>query len=246
MRRTQRKQTNQVQVEGDGVTIPARGMLGCASPDAIQRLSLACRLRTFPAQTAILSAEEQSRFVSFMIAGLARVVLHTPDGRTIRFRDLRPGDVFGELAAIDGQVRSANVEAVTTCTLAVIAADEFIRIVDSEPSLSMALRCHLTMQIRTLTSRVYEFNALPVPGRIRAELLRLAQQAHERSGEYVIDPRPRHEEIASRLATNREAVSREIRFLSSEGIVAKVKGALIVNDINALASLVAHAEGRRQ
>lgn len=228
-------------------SIPARGVLAGTCAEAIARLTHCCRAQTYPAAAVILGVDDPTRFVCFVVDGVARVVLHTPEGRAIAFRELHPGDVFGELAAIDNHPRSASVEAVTPCTLAVMEAGAFISFLADEPAIAHAIMRHLTAQIRRLTSRVYELSALSVTARIRAHLLRLALQAPaDKDGTRVVSP-PRHEELAGRLATHREAVSREVKFLVENGIVEKgTKGTLIVKDIDALAALVPGAEGRPQ
>jgi CRP-like cAMP-binding protein len=213
-------------------------MLEGASRKALDQLAQRCHFRKFDAGRSILAVEEPSRFVCIGIEGLARVMLHAPTGRAIAFRDIGPGDVFGELAAIDGQARSANVEAVTVCTIAAIEADDFLSVLDQQPTLARIVMRHLAAQIRSLTARVYELSALSVASRIRAEIVRLALQAPDADGVRLIRPMPRHEELASRLATHREAVSREIAHLAGRKIVARARGALIVKDLRGLAALV--------
>jgi CRP-like cAMP-binding protein len=101
----------------------------------------------------------------------------------------------------------------------------------------------LVMKIRALTTRVYEFSTLAVSNRIQAELLRLASLAL-RDGERVrIAPAPTHTEIASRVSTHREAVTRELARLARLGVIERERNALVVTDVERLAGMVHDATG---
>ena len=99
------------------------------------------------------------------------------------------------------------------------------------------------IKIRELTNRVYEFSSLDVANRTRAELLRLALAGHRQGRSAKIAPAPTHAEIASRVSTHREAVTREINRLSKLGILERQGGALIVKDIERLEDMVHEASG---
>ena len=99
----------------------------------------------------------------------------------------------------------------------------------------------LTNQIRALTERVFEFSALAVENRIQAEVLRLARDHMEGDNSALIKPAPTHAEIASRVSTHREAVTRALSDLARRGIVERRDGTLAVLDVEALSELVEHA-----
>ena len=89
-----------------------------------------------------------------------------------------------------------------------------------------------------LTERVFEFSALAVNNRIHAELLRLARDHMTAENTAAIQPAPTHAEIASRISTHREAVTRELSRLSRAGIVVRRSGALVVEDVERLDRLM--------
>ena len=78
-------------------------------------------------------------------------------------------------------------------------------------------------KIRALTTRVYEFSTLAVKNRIQAELLRLARLASGDGKRARVAPAPTHSEIASRVATHREAVTRELNRLARLGLIERDK-----------------------
>jgi CRP-like cAMP-binding protein len=88
------------------------------SAEARARVESRCRWCQFDARSEIVGYQDQSKDVSYIVSGRARVIIYSSSGKAVTFRDLGPGDMFGELAAIDGQRRSASVEALESCLIA--------------------------------------------------------------------------------------------------------------------------------
>ena len=101
----------------------------------------------------------------------------------------------------------------------------------------------LAGSVRALTERVFEFSALAVGNRVHAELLRLARDHMNDDNTALIRPAPTHAEIASRISTHREAVTRELNQLSHDGLVERQPNALFVRDVERLARLVRDVVG---
>jgi hypothetical protein len=102
----------------------------------------------------------------------------------------------------------------------------------------MAVLRHLTGQVRVLTTRIFEFSTMAVRQRLRAELLRLAEAASGGKDQALLSPAPKHAEIASRISTHREAVTREFAWLEGQGYVAKEGRALKIPSLQRLRDLV--------
>jgi len=213
------------------------------SPQTIERIEKHCAWRRYEPGEPIVNHLDQSNNVFFVVSGQLRVSLYSVSGHSIGFCDLKPGDMFGEVAAIDGAPRSASVEARTNCLVASITAEAFLEVVRFEHVVTLALLRHLAVKIRELTTRVYEFSALPVRNRIQSELLRLASLAPREGRSANIAGAPTHSEIASRTSTHREAVSRELSRLSRLGLLERRGRGLLVKDVDRLATMVHHAPG---
>jgi len=197
-----------------------------------------CNWGHFRPGNLIIGQYDDSRDVLFLISGLARVSVYSASGKQVSFRDITPGAVVGELAAVDGKPRSADVEAVEDCMLLIMPLRIFRAAITEHPSFSESLFVHLVAQVRLLTERVFEFSTLAVRGRVWAELLRLAQQHREDDGDTVVlSPAPKHAEIAHRISTHREAVTRELSRLENLGVIAREGRALRINDLQALRRL---------
>jgi CRP/FNR family transcriptional regulator, cyclic AMP receptor protein len=119
----------------------------------------------------------------------------------------------------------------------------FRQLIESEPVVAQAMLPQLVTKIRALTTRVYEFSTLAVSNRIHAELLRLANLGAKEGKSARIAPAPTHTEIASRVSTHREAVTRELARLSRIGVLERQRNTLLVKDLERLAEMVHAATG---
>jgi CRP/FNR family transcriptional regulator, cyclic AMP receptor protein len=191
----------------------------------------------------IVNYLDASDDVFFVVEGEACVTIYSIAGKAISFRNLATGDIFGEYAAIDGAPRSASVEARTSCVIASMSAEEFRKLLMTEPVVAQAVLRTLVRNIRALTKRVYEFSTLAVNNRIQAELLRLANIAPRVGAGARLDPAPTHAEIASRISTHREAVTRELNRLSRLGIIERKGGTLLVKDLDRLGAMLHDVTG---
>ena len=213
------------------------------SREARQRLEARCHWRSYRPGKEVVPFRGSATDVYFLISGRARVIIHTSSGKDVTFRSLAPGDIFGEFAAIDGAPRSASIEVLEPSLVASLASWDFRNVIADEPGVAAALLQHLTGELRRLTERIFEFSTLAVRNRIQAELLRLAGGYAPPRAEAVIRPLPTHSEIASRISTHREAVSRELSRLSQIGLVARQGSDLVIKDLARLAKMVKEATG---
>jgi CRP/FNR family transcriptional regulator, cyclic AMP receptor protein len=195
----------------------------------------------------LVSLGASSNNVYIVLQGRVQVTLFSLGGREVILRDLGEGDMFGELAAIDNQPRSASIVALSNCLLASIDAETFRSAVTDLPVGAQWLGRRLTAQIRDLTERVFELNALRVRSRLHCELLRMSggAAAAGSAGEVTIDPSPTHAELASRIGTHREAVTREMGYLVEHGILRQRRRRLTIADPRALAQLVRVVTGEK-
>jgi CRP/FNR family transcriptional regulator, cyclic AMP receptor protein len=212
-------------------------------PDTLARIQKRCTWCLYEPGQPIVDYLDTSTDVYFIAAGEARASIYSVVGKAVIYCDLGLGEMFGEVAAIDGAPRSASIEARTHCVVASISAAAFREILRSEPEVTQALLRYFVTKIRQLTTRVYEFSALAVSNRIQAEILRLAGSARRQGKIALIGDAPTHAEIASRTSTHREAVSRELNRLSRIGIIERRGRNLIVKDVDRLTTMVRQVTG---
>jgi CRP-like cAMP-binding protein len=209
----------------------------------IERLTQRVNWRNYKAHQQIIGHQEASTDVYFMVSGTVRVILFSSAGKEVAFRDIHAGECFGEFAAIDGAPRSANVIALTDVMIGSVSAETFRSILEEYSAVSMALLTYLTTMVRSLSERIFEFSTLAVKNRIHSELLRLAKEG-ERDGNIArISPAPTHADIASRISTHREAVTRELNDLTKSGLLNRDGRTLIIGDLEELERLVHEVTG---
>ena len=209
--------------------------------ESLAKVELQCSWQTFPARSQIIHYRDTSNDVYFIDRGMVRAELHSVHGKAVTFRDLGAGDMFGELAAIDGQRRSATIQALSNSLIAQLPARHLWDLLESEPAVMRAVLLHLNRLVRSLSTRVYEFSALAVQNRIHAELLRIARDGAVSGPEVTIARMPTHAEIASRISTHREAVARELSRLAKLGVITRKGAGSTIPDLDRLARMVAEA-----
>ena len=212
-------------------------------PREIERLTRRVNWRNYKAHHLIIGHQEASTDVYFMVSGSVRVTLFSSAGKEVAFRDIHAGECFGEYAAIDGAPRSANVIALTDVMIGSVSAEAFRSILEEYPAVSMALLTHLIGTVRSLSERIFEFSTLAVKNRIHSELLRLAREGESDGNIARISPAPTHADIAARISTHREAVTRELNELTKSGLIKRHGRILIISDLAELERMVHEVAG---
>lgn len=182
----------------------------------------------FEAGDQILRQDDNSRDVFFINYGKALVTFYTERGDRLSFTEMGAGQSFGELSAIDMQPRTANVVALENTSLTRIRHQQFQSLLRGNPDFADYILRQLVTLVRRLNTRIYELRALDSRHRIYAELLRLAKCGHPEGDRVIIDNPPTHTEIAARINSHREAVSRTCRALMREGLLEKPSKKLVL------------------
>ncbi|MBN2752874.1 MAG: Crp/Fnr family transcriptional regulator [Rhodospirillaceae bacterium] len=200
--------------------------------------------RRFRSGEEIIDRQSDTRDVFFVVEGKVRVVLYSVSGREITLDDIGPGGHFGELAALDGEPRSASVMAVETSLIASLSDDAFRKVAAENPQMALSIMQRLAAVVRASSGRILDLSTLGANNRVHAEVLRLARGAGEdENGCAQISPIPVHSDLASRVSTTRETVARVMGDLSRQGIVTREKNALVVHDVARLATIVENVRG---
>ena len=206
--------------------------------DVLEALAQQCRWRRFSPGQRVISREAQDHDVYLIVSGAVRITAFSAAGRQVTFRDIGQGDWFGDLSAIDGLSRSADVEALEDSLLASMAPAVFRRLLHEHPVVCDRILDRLANLVRDLTERVFDFSTLAVQNRVYAEVLRLAKQAGITDNKATLDPAPKHSDIASKVSTYREQVTRELTTLVKQGLLQRSGKALVVPDVSKLEKIV--------
>jgi CRP-like cAMP-binding protein len=215
------------------------------SLDQEQRAELVrhCRGYRYPPRHDVVRHEDTTDDVYFLLSGRVRATIFSRAGKEVAFRDLTSGEVFGDLSAIDGRARCANVITMEESVVLAMSSTAFRDTLSRHPEVAMEMLLELTDLVRRLSDRVVEFSTLGVNNRIHAELLRLATLCPQEGSCVEIRDPPTHADIASRVATRREAVTKELSHLADEGLLEKRSGTLVVCDLPRLQRMVDEVKG---
>jgi CRP/FNR family transcriptional regulator, cyclic AMP receptor protein len=199
------------------------------------------RWRRFDPDEVLVDFDDLTTDVFFLLAGDVRILIRTQSGKEIILGEMRGGQFFGELSAIDGVKRSANVSALTRGEACIMPAGVFRELVFSAPLVADRLLRLLAGRVRELNARLMEQAVLDLRHRLYAELLRLSAPRGGGGAERVISPPPYHHVLAARIGCRREQVTREFTTLSQEGLIDRTRGALILKRPEVLEARIAEA-----
>lgn len=213
-------------------------LLAGLMPERLEALARECAWRNFDAEQSIISRAAPDRDLYFIVSGRVRVTTYSAAGRQVTFRDFGPGEHFGEVAAIDGLARSADVVGLEGGLLASLPPAALRRLLGEEPALAERLLRDFAKLVRRLSARVIDLSTLGVHQRLHAELLRLARDAGIKDNRARIEPAPKHADLASQVSTYREQITRELSVLAKAKVLGKDGRALVVLDVARLQKMV--------
>ena len=214
-------------------------LLSRLSPKALRKIEGQCRWCEFPAGAKILDRDSDDRDVYFVVRGAVQIVNYSLSGRKIALARIAAGGYFGELAAIDGEPRSASVVALEDCLMATMPPSACDQLMLDHPELAMDLLLRLAHIIRSCDNRIMDLSTLGAVQRVYLELLGLA--VHDPAGPdtWVISPLPAQREIATQASTTRETVARAISELVADGLITREGKSLHIHDRARLERLAA-------
>lgn len=185
------------------------------------------------AQGAILRRPDETPDTVYLIdTGTVRPFFTSPHGLDALFADLSSGDFVGDLTAIDGQSLDIYFEAITETTVFVLRRNQFLEILKNSPDFAWDVARRLCERLRTLNRLYIENRVLPMKARLYAELIRLSSSSDD--GEISISPPPTHAELARRIASQRETVTKQISALAKDGILRQSGNKMIIERIDEL------------
>ncbi|MDB5513087.1 MAG: cyclic nucleotide-binding protein [Enterovirga sp.] len=199
------------------------------------------RWKHFTPDEILVDFDDASTDIFFLASGDVRVLIRTRSGKEVILGEMRAGALFGELAALDGVKRSANVTALTRGEVCVMSAAVFREILFAAPTVADRVLRLLTTRVRELDARLMEQTVLDLKHRLYSELLRLSIPRAGHATERVVTPPPFHHVLAARIGCRREQVTREFTQMDAEALIERTRGALVLKRPDIFQSRVAAA-----
>ena len=213
------------------------------SESALEDLSKRCRWHKYQPNEQVIDRYSDSRDLYLIVEGRARVVNYSVTGREVTFDEREEGEYFGELAALDGEPRSANVIALNELNVACLSQEAFNRLLLEHPQVTLKILNGLAKIVRASNKRIMDLSTVGANNRVHAEILRLALPGVRTDNTAIVSPFPIHGDIASRVSTTRETVNRVFSDLSRRGIVKRSKSNLVVLDLIRLRKMIEDVVG---
>ncbi len=209
-------------------------------PAELKRIERICVWRKCKSGDQILTRESLSRDILFVVSGEVRIVNFSLTGREVAYAEVKGGGYFGELAAIDGEPRSANVVAHQDCLLAALSPSAFRNVLKEHPEVGVRVLEKLARIVRICDDRIMDLATLGAHQRVYRELSKLIDEDPVRPGSWLIYPSPTQSAIAAKASTTRETVARVMSQLINAGIIERKSKTLYVRDRERLNLLIEH------
>ena len=194
----------------------------------ITSLARVATRRRYPKDTVVFFENEEGDFFFMILQGRIKVTILGDDGREIILSVLGPGDFFGEMALLDNEPRSATAIAVEDSELLSLHRTDFQSVIADNRSIQAALIKILTARLRRANHQISTLALLDVYGRVARVILDMAREEGRRLKDgRIAFRRPTHQEIANRIGTTRETVTRMIKDLERQALV-RMEGREIV------------------
>jgi CRP/FNR family transcriptional regulator, cyclic AMP receptor protein len=172
-----------------------------------------------------------------ILAGRVRIYSASPEGAEIMLNVMEPGELFGEIALLDGSTRTASAAAMEHADLLRIHRAHFLPYIRANPDLILAMLTLLCQRLRWTTSVIEDAAFLTFPARLAKRLLVLAEHYRRPQEQAVTVPLSQHE-LGSMVGAGRETINKQLALWRSAGIVDTARGAIVIRNFQALQALV--------
>lgn len=176
--------------------------------------------RQLPGDTAVMHEGDPTDHVLVLLSGWVRVYSSTKDGQVVLFALRGPGDVIGDLAALQNWTRTATVETLQEIRFVQLRTEDFVTCLHDRPAVAIAMLRQMAVRLRDAEAARIDFATLDVARRVAALLLRLAEvHGHAEPAGLVVRSPLTQQDIADRIGASRRAVARALATLRERRVV---------------------------
>jgi CRP/FNR family transcriptional regulator, cyclic AMP receptor protein len=203
---------------------------------ALERVAAGTRSRRFRRGEVIFHVGDPGDALFIIVTGQVKISVPSETGDEAILATLGPGDVFGELALLDGAPRSATATALSAMEAVVLPRDRFRDLVATEPAVRDALLASLAAELRRLTNHVEELHFLDITGRLAACLVRLTSDGGTPIGDGEIRLRTSltQGDLAAMVGSTRQSVNKLLGQFTADGYIRLERDAIVVVDLEGL------------
>lgn len=214
-------------------------LLGRLDPGEIDALATRARVEYYPAGREIFAKGSPGRSMIAVLRGSVKIVSPSPTGREVTLNIIHAGEIFGEIAVIDGAERSAGAVAMAECELLLLDRRDVLPMFERHPEICMVLMRILCQRLRHTSEQVEDVLFRNLESRLAKALLEIAEDAHRTGGGVATaDLHLSQRELATMAGGSRESVNKLLQVWQEAGLIALGRGSIRVLDPAALARLV--------
>src|SRR5215467_6580165 len=216
-------------------------VFGKLNPKQIGRLMSCIVERSVARGTVIVAKGDPGSSLFAICKGAVKITVPSVDGHDAVLNLMTDGDIFGEIALLDGHPRTADAVAITDCEMFVIERRDFLPLVQEEPQIALKLIEILCARLRQTTQQAESLMFLPLPGRLAKALLRLsASDGVGREQKIAVSQK----DLGNIIGRSRESTNRQLRLWEEHKWVRLERGGIVILSANALERLAeSDAEG---
>jgi CRP/FNR family cyclic AMP-dependent transcriptional regulator len=212
-------------------------IFGGLDDDSLRALVQVSRTRRVRKGTMLFQQGDEGDALYGVVDGLIRICIAGESGKELTLGLMEPGDIFGEIALLDGLPRSADAYAAEDSTLLVIDRAQFVPMLERGGKLARHVIELLCERLRENTERLGEHAFLNLQARLARKLqaLAIAHGKHDGQG-IVIDVKLSQTELAQMLGVTREAVNKQLQVWMKQGLIRVDHGHIVLVDEKKLAA----------
>jgi CRP/FNR family transcriptional regulator, cyclic AMP receptor protein len=215
--------------------LAAGELFGVLSERELDELLAHAHIVAYPAGAVIFERHDPGHRLMLVLRGLVKISNFSSDGREAVHALMNPGEIFGEMALLDGKDRSATATALAPTELLLLLRRDFVPFLERNPRVAVRLIEVLCARLRRTTITVEDSAFLGMGPRIARALLRLARQYSRIEGHAVhIDLKLTQRELGGLVGLARENVNRQLRAWQHEGLIRMDHGHIIIGDMEGL------------
>src|SRR6516164_2831323 len=209
-------------------------LFGGLRPDERAEVVALARVRTFNAGETIFAIGSPGDQMMALLSGTIRISVPSSDGKELLLAMIQPGEVFGELALLDGKERSADAVAETACMVALLDRRDILSFFDRNPLAWPNLVKVLCQRLRHTDQVFAEVALLGLPVRLAKTMLRVANWEADLTPAESSKIQFNQRELANMVGGSRESVNKCLRNWQRTGLVRISEGAIVITDRRAL------------
>jgi CRP-like cAMP-binding protein len=216
--------------------LQSHALFGELGPQVIERLSACATVKKVPGGTTIFLKDDPGTGLFALCEGVVKISVPSQDGREAVLNLVYAGEIFGEIALLDGRTRTADATAMTDCELIVVDRRDFTALVQDDPKIALAMIGLLCARLRWASQQFEEVVFLNLPGRLAKLLGRLSvKSASDGPCKLAITQR----ELSQLTGTSRESVNKQLQIWAKLKWLRLERGGIVVLAPDAIAAIAA-------